>query len=152
MKRLSILRELSGPIAIALIAAMGTGCYTMARVPSGYVTTKKPAQVVVRDADGAIFAINNPTIVKDSIIGMSDREDTLSMNLRDVDAMVVRQYSKPKTYGLIAGLTVGAGLLTLGAMQAGLLGDCLRIANRNNMCIQDVSSCKYDGGCGVTAP
>ena len=148
----SVMQDIRGPIAVMMLAATATGCYTMARVPARYVTTKQPTQVIVRDADGAIFAINNPTIVADSIVGSSDNKDQLSMNLRDVDAMVVRQYSKSKTYGLVAGLTFGTGLLTLGALQAGLLGDCNRIANRNNMCASQVADCKYAGGCGSDQP
>jgi hypothetical protein len=130
------------------VVFLGTGvvaCYTMSRVPARYITTQHPDQVFVRDAEGSVFSVSNPSIVKDSLIG-TDGQDSIAVNLRDVDAMVVRTISKPKTYGAIGTGAAVLGLVTFGAIKAASGKDCVRIANRNNMCIEDVAGCKY-GGC-----
>ncbi len=143
----SVIQEIRAPVALVAAGALTAGCYSMARVPARYVTTDRPAMVVVRDADGAIFAVNNPAVVGDSLVGTSDANDHLSLNLREVDAMVVRKYSKPKTYGLVAGMTGLAGLVVTGAVMAGSGKDCTRVANRNSQCVSDVTGgCKY-GAC-----
>jgi hypothetical protein len=132
-----------------VLLALTSGCYSVSRVPAGYVTTQKPLQVVVRDADGALFAVDNPTIVADSLVGSEGGQGRLAVNLREVDAMLVRKFSRPKTYGLVAGLTAGTGLIFLGAAQSGILGDCFRIVNKNNKCISEVDQCKYDACDGM---
>ncbi len=146
MSRRLVSQEVRGLVAVLAAAVFLTGCYSMARVQARYVTTDRPTMVVVRDADGAIFAVNNPAVVGDSLVGMSDANDHLSLNLREVDAMVVRKFSKPKTYGLVGGLVGVTGLVVAGAVMATTANDCPRIANRNSQCIADVSGCKY-GGC-----
>ena len=132
-------RVVAGTVLLTLVA----GCYSMARVPARYVTTDKPSQVVVRDADGAIFALNSPSIVADSLVGTASGDDRVSMNLRDVDAMVVRKYSPTKTFGFAAAMTGVAGLVVTGGILAGSGKDCARLANRNSQCATSVTDCKY---------
>ncbi|MSR07698.1 MAG: hypothetical protein EXR93_11625 [Gemmatimonadetes bacterium] len=129
-------------VAGAVLLTLTAGCYSMQRVPARLITTEKPTQVVVRDADGAIFAITEPTIVADSLVGNQDGE-RVAMNLREVDAMVVRKYDKGKTFGFAAGMTGLAGMVLTGAMLAGSSKDCNRLANRNNQCANTVTDCKY---------
>ena len=129
-------RVVAGTVLLTLVA----GCYSMARVPARYVTTEKPPQVVVRDADGAIFAISHPSIVADSLVGETAGSDRLSMNLRDVDAMVVRKYSPTKTFGFAAAMTGITGLVVTAAIVAGTEKPCV-IGPRYLQCIPP--ECKY---------
>src|SRR6267142_1998520 len=96
----SALRDVGRAIPMVFLATGVVACYTMSRVPARYITTQHPDQVFVRDAEGSVFSVTNPSIVKDSLIGI-DGGDSIAVNLRDVDAMAVRKISKPKTYGAI---------------------------------------------------
>jgi hypothetical protein len=134
-------------VSYGILALAVASCYSMSRVPARYVTTEHPHEIFVRDADGSIFLVTNPTIVKDSLMG-TDGADSFALNLREVDAMAVRTLSKPKTAGAVSVAVGVLGLVTYGGMKAALGRDCIRIPNRNNMCIEDVPGCKY-GACSA---
>ncbi len=136
-----------GPYAIgvAILATAVVGCYSLARVPARYISTEHPLQVFVRDAEGSIFSVSNPTIVKDSLVG-TDEEGPIAVNLREVSAMAVRTLNKQKTFGAIGAAVGVVGMVTLGALKAAGGKGCIRVPNRNNMCIDEIAGCKY-GGC-----
>lgn len=142
MKQRSVLRVAGGAVVAALVATT-VGCHSMARVPANYIAAERPAEVFVLDMEGSLFTLHNPTIVNDSLVGTSDEADPLALNLREVDAMVVRKASMGKTYGLVAGLTAVAGMVTYGVVKATTGEDCVRVANRNSQCVEDVPECKY---------
>ena len=146
MTNSSMLRQVPRVFAAVALAASVAGCYTLARVPSGYITNQKPATVFVRDAEGSVYSLSQPEIVHDSLVG-NDGEEKISVNLREVDAIGVRAISRTRTAGAI-GATVGVvGMLTFGIIKATSAKDCARVANRNSQCIGDIQGgCKY-GAC-----
>ena len=141
----SALRNAGRVLPLVFLATGVVACYSLSRVPARYITTQHPDQVFVRDAEGSVFSVTNPSIVKDSLLG-TDGADSIAVNLRAVDAMAVRTLNKPKTYGAIGTGAAVLGLVTFGAIKAATGADCIRVANRNNQCIQDVAGCKY-GAC-----
>ena len=64
----------------------------------------------------------------------------MSLNLRDVDAMVVRKYSPAKTFGFVAAMTGITGLVVTAAIVAGSEKPCV-IGPRYLQCIPP--ECKY---------
>jgi hypothetical protein len=142
MNRQTMLRAVPVALCFAALVAVVSGCYTFARVPASYIANQHPAELYVRDAEGAVFSLSNPSIVKDSLLG-TDETGQVSLNLREVDAMAVRTISKPKTAGAIGGAVAVLGLVAFGGVKATQGRDCQRIPNRNNMCIEHVAECKY---------
>ena len=138
----SVVRNVPRAVAAVFVVTAVAGCHTMARVPARYITVERPEQVFVRDAEGSIFSVSHPTIVRDSLIG-TDAEGAVAVNLREVDAMAVRQVSKSKTAGMVAASAGILGMVTFGISKATSAKDCLRIANRNNTCLGENASCKY---------
>jgi hypothetical protein len=145
MKGRFVFRTAPWVLLFGALASTIAGCYTMSRVPARYISTERPPEIFVRDAEGAVFALSNPSIVEDSLIG-TDGVDAVSLNLREVEAMAIRTISKPKTYGAVAAGVGVLGMITFGALKATVLKDCPRIPNRNNQCLNAVQDCKY-GAC-----
>ena len=142
-----VLRTAPYAIGAAMLATALVSCYSMARVPARYITNEHPPVVFVRDAEGSVFSVTNPTIVKDSLVG-TDADGAVAVNLHEVDAMAVRALNKGKTLGAIAGGMGILGMVTVGAAVAAGGKGCVRVPNRNNMCIEEVPGCKY-GGCSA---
>jgi hypothetical protein len=138
----SVIRRVPGFLVAVAVVTTSAGCYTMARVPPRYITTEKPAEVFVRDAEGSVYSLANPTILHDSLVGQ-DGPDQMSVNLREVDAMVVRRISPAKTAGFVATSVGVVSLVTFGVLKATVLKDCVRIPNKNNQCAEFVEACKY---------
>ena len=109
-----MLRRLTAATLLPLVP-LATACTAMATVqsPTEFISTKTPPIVWVTKTDNTVVPITQPQVRGDSLAGLADGQDPITLPLSSVQSMRARQPAHGKTRLLVIGsIVVAAGMAT----------------------------------------
>ena len=109
-----MLRRLTAATLLPLMP-FATACTTVAMVqsPTEFISTKTPPIVWVTKTDNTVVPITQPRVRGDSLAGLADGQDPITLPLSSVQSMRARQPAHGKTRLLVIGsIVVAAGMAT----------------------------------------
>jgi hypothetical protein len=105
---------------LVLVATQGA-CMTMRPVesPSSFLAGKSPGVVVVIANDGKATEIATPKLLADTVYGFNAEGDEVTFAVNNVQTMIAKQISVPKTILVAAGATVLTAFLATAVFGSG---------------------------------
>lgn len=114
-------------IAPLVVLVTQAACSTMQQVdsPSAYLAGKSPGSVVVIAKDGRATEIATPKLMEDTVYGFNAEGDEVTIGINNVQTMIAKQISVPRTALLGAGAAVVTYFLATAVFGSGddVVGD-----------------------------
>ena len=104
-------------ITSALLIGAMLGCTAVQRVaaPASFIPQQQPEQVWVTSEEGETFALLNPVVRGDSVVGtLAGTSEQIAVPLDPAHRVFAKQKSSSKTMQLVGSMGLLAGLTVLG--------------------------------------
>jgi hypothetical protein len=110
--------------AIAVVAVAGlAACASVQplKAPAAFIPERKPDRVWIASADGEVFQLLNPTIIRDSVVGtLMGTGERYAFPVADTEYQVfAKQHNKGRTATLVGSMALLGGLAAYGIAVGG---------------------------------